>query len=139
VSIFLLAFLAIVEFTNFFYVKLTVQHALEAAGRYMVTGQANVPDPDNPDENLPRCEAIERVFQNLLLGTGAGLQSLTTQVVVDEPPANTDCGGPNDTVMVTAVFQKPFFSGVFRMFDPLFPTSITFSASTTWRNEGYTS
>ena len=135
--LFALVFFGLVEFAHLFYVELTLQQALQATGRYMVTGRADVADPKNPGNNLPRCDAIQEVFKKYLIGTGAGLVSLTPTVIVDVDTPNSDCGGPGDTVKLTAVFQKPFFSGVFRLFAPDFPCSITFSLSTTWKNEGF--
>jgi len=135
--LFLLVFLGLVEFAHLFYVELSLQQALHTTARYMVTGQTNVPDPSDPTKNLPRCAAMMEIFKQQLVGTGAGLVSLTPTVVIDMNQPNSDCGGPDDTVQLTAVFEKPFFSGIFRFFAPGFPSSVTFTLSTMWKNEGY--
>jgi len=122
--IFALVFFAVVEFSHLFYVRLTLQHALREAGRYMVTGRADEPDPDNPGEALPREQAIEAIFDKWLMGTGTGLQDFAMN------PA--DGGGAGETVTLTAAFTKPWFT---ILFDQFSPGGVTFNMSTTWVNE----
>jgi uncharacterized membrane protein (UPF0127 family)/Flp pilus assembly protein TadG len=136
--LFLTAFFAIVEFSHLFYVKLTLQHALKEAGRYMVTGRADMPNEATPDpaDMMPRQQSIEAVFDKWLMGTGAGLQSFTMTCGGD------DCGGGAPTasysepvrVTLTATFTKPFFTPLFTL---IANGPITFSVSTTWVNEPF--
>jgi len=137
--LFFTAFLAIVEFSHLFYVRLTLQHALKEAGRYMVTGRADMPNeatPDNPDDTLPREDSIRAVFEKWLMGTGAGLESFTMTCggVACDGGAPTESYSEPVTVTLTATFTKPFFT-------PLFNTiaggPITFNVSTTWVNEPF--
>jgi Flp pilus assembly protein TadG len=126
--IFLLVFVAVIEFSHLFYVRLTLEHALREAGRFMVTGKSVVDSDGNP---VPRCStsamnAVEQIFQSSLLGTGSGLQSLTVT------PA--DCGGPGQSVTLRAQFTKPFFT---MMFDRIVPGGVPFDLSITWVNEPF--
>ena len=108
-------FFAVIEFSHLFYVRLTLQHALKEAGRFMVTGQGG--------DVGARKKAIQGIFEKWLIGTGAGLQSFAM-----DPP---DGGKAGDTVKLTATFIKPWFTG----FIPAGP--ITFSLSNTWKNEPF--
>ncbi len=129
--IFALVFFAVVEFSHLFYVKLALRHALQESGRYMVTGQGR--DPNDPQA---RCNAIDDKFKEWLIGTGAGLQGpLTYEIIVDEPGSSeSPCGGPRDTVRVTAQFIKPWFT---ILFDQFSPGGITLNVSVTWINEPF--
>jgi Flp pilus assembly protein TadG len=112
---------AIVEFSHLFYVRLTLQHALKEAGRFMVTGQGGDADA--------RKKAIEGIFLNRLIGTGSGLQGPITFTCAGG--CSQPVGGPGQTVTATATFIKPWFTGFFGT------TPITFSVSTTWKNEPF--
>lgn len=127
----MMVFLAVVEFSHLFYVRLTVESALREAGRYMVTGQT---ETDQDGTTLPRVDAIKDVFCKYLTGTGLACPAVGSPGFQIEPD---DGGGPGDVVTVTATFEKPLFSGVFRLFAPSFPQSITLVSSTTWKNEPF--
>lgn len=102
---FVLMFFAVLEYSHYFYTRLTVRHALREAVQYAATGQANIADPQNPDSNLPRTEAIRAVFDRHLKGTsGSNLQEFTLT------PA--DGGAPEETVSLRVRFNKPFFTGL---------------------------
>jgi Flp pilus assembly protein TadG len=131
--LFFVLLFGIVEFSHLFHVKLTLRHALREAGRYMVTGRADVPDPNNPGNNLVRAQAVEAIFHRHLTGTGAGLQGFTMN------PSNG--GGPGDTVTLTATFNKPLFTGFFSSFiggNGGCPTgNVCFTMQVSWVNEPF--
>jgi Flp pilus assembly protein TadG len=129
VLLFFMLFFAIVEFSHLFYTQLTLQHALREAGRYMVTGRADVPDlsTSDPNDKLPRPQSIEAILKQQLIGTGAGLQSIA--MTCGGAACSPAGGGPGDTVKVTVTFTKPWFTGLFG------GNPITFTLSTTWKNE----
>ena len=120
--LFFVAFYAIVEFSHLFYVRLTAQHALDEAARYMSTGQS--PDLSDPGARLAK---IQKVFCNNLVATGIMCPDLT----VNAPKGNV----PGEIVTLTARVNKAFFTGIFRILDGLFPTSVTMTVSTIYQNE----
>src|ERR1044071_460766 len=62
---FFVALYAIIEFSHLFYVRTTLQHALDEAARYMSTGQGqSVEDPN------ARLASIQANFCNRLIATG---------------------------------------------------------------------
>ena len=122
--LFFVAFYAIIEFSHLFYVRVTVQHALDEAARYNSTGQGQV--ADDPGARLA---AIQKVFCNNLVATGVICPTLN----VNAPEGNI----PGKIVTITATVTKPFFSGIFRLLDPLFPTDVTITVSTVYQNEPY--
>ena len=126
--LFLLVFLAIIEFAHVFYVRVTITHALREAGRFMVTGKSAV---DSGGNTVPRCsasaiDAVQEVFESSLIGTGSALESLTVT------PSN--CGGPGERVTLRAQLTKPFFTV---MFDRFYPGGVPFDLSITWVNEPF--
>jgi hypothetical protein len=136
--LFVLVFFAIVEFAHLFYVRLTLQQAIRQAGRYMVTGRADVPNPDDPKKKLPRKESIEAVFNSFLIGTGAGLRDFSMTC------GGVDCdgGAPGATVTLSATFAKPFFTVLLADLLPDIGCGtgkICFTFTMTWVNEPFVS
>lgn len=130
--VFALMFFAVLEYSHFYYTRLTVRHALREAVRYASTGQANIPDPGNPGTNLARPAAIRAVFDKFLKGfSAANLQEFTIT------PA--DGGSSGQTASVTVRFNKPFFT---RLLGKLLPVvagcpanHICFQMNAVWMNE----
>ena len=127
--LFFAAFYAIVEFSHMVYVRVTVQHALDEAGRYVSLGQGQ--SSTNPSA---RIAAVEAAFCGNLIATGLSCPALGTPQFSINPSSG---GGPGEIVTVSTTFTKPFFSGIFRLFDPIFPSGITMTLSTTYQNEPY--
>lgn len=132
--LFFAAFYAIVEFSHLFYVRVTVQHALDEAGRYSSTGQGQ--DADKPDARLA---AIKDRFCKNLTATGLSCSSLSFAVshTTSDGGSASGPGGPDDIVTVSTTFAKPLFSGALRLLAPLFPTSVNMTLSTVYKNEPY--
>ena len=123
--VFFLAFYAIVEFSHLFYVRSTLQHALDEAARYMSTGQGqDSSNPDGPD--AARLAAIQRVFCNNLVATGLGCPTIN----VIAPEGNL----PGKFVTLTVTARKAFFSGFLRVLDL---AGVELTASTIYQNESY--
>src|ERR1041384_3466233 len=94
--LFFVALYAIIEFSHLFYVRTTLQHALDEAARYMSTGQGqSVSDPN------ARFSAIQAKFCNNLIATGIACPTLI---------ATDNGGGPEAIVTVTATANKRFFT-----------------------------
>src|SRR5712692_8281339 len=119
--LFFLAFYAIIEFSHLFYVRSTLQHALDEAARYMSTGQGQV--KDDPGARLA---AIQNVFCKNLVATGIACPGLN----IVAPEGNV----PGEIITITATVRKPFFTGFFGIFDP---TGVMMTVSTIYQNEPY--
>lgn len=135
--LFFAIFMSIVEFSHLLYAKVTLQHALRSAGRYMVTGQ-KVKDASGND--IPRDQLIHTVFCANAIAAGVVCPSLGADFQFEcLPTPGTTCtqagGGPNQTVMVTVNFSKPALMPFFSQFYP--PGGVPFTISTTWRNEPF--
>ena len=127
--LFFLAFYAIIEFSHLFYVRSTLQHALDEAARYMSTGQGQVQgDPS------ARLAEIQTVFCNNLIATG--IQCPPLKVVTSDgnlPMASVD-NSPNQIITITATATKPFFSGFLGF---LAPDGVQLTVSAIYQNEPY--
>jgi len=123
--LFFLAFYAIIEFSHLFYVRSTLQHALDEAARYMSTGQGqDEPNPDGPA--AARLAKIQKVFCNNLVATGIACPTLN----IIAPDGNI----PGKIVRITATATKPFFSGFLGF---LAPTGVAMTVGTIYQNEPY--
>lgn len=133
--IFFALFTAIVEFSHLLYAKVTLQHALRTAGRYMVTGNTGM----NNGNPIPRDQMIHDTFCNNLIAAGIPcpvLDSSNFQFTCIEPAA-APCngGGPTSTVMVTVRVSKPT---LFPFFSRFFPAGgVPIQITTTWKNEPF--
>jgi Flp pilus assembly protein TadG len=123
--------MSIVEFSYMFYTRITLQHALSEAGRYMITGQGM--DLTHTDPNA-RLQAVENRFCNNLVATGISCTDVASHMTVT---CNGGCtapaGGPSQTVTLTATYSRTWFTGMFKYLLP--PLNLT--ANTTWKNEPY--
>ena len=135
--IFFTIFMSIVEFSHLLYAKVTLQHALRSAGRYMVTGQTQ---KDGNGNNIPRDQMVHTVFCANVIAAGVVCPSLGSDFqFVCLPTPGTACtqpgGGANQTVMVTVNLAKPALMPFFSQFYPA--GGVPFTLSTTWRNEPF--
>jgi Flp pilus assembly protein TadG len=133
--IFMTVLYGIIEFSHLVYTKVTLQNALRAAGRYMVTGQ-KAQDSDGND--IPRDQLIHTVFCNHLIAVGitcpSGSSFQFTCIAGSGCPPG---GGPEQTVMVTVNLSKPALIPFFSQFFP--SGGVPFQLHTTWKNEPYSS
>jgi Flp pilus assembly protein TadG len=132
--LFFAMFMAIVEFSHLLYSKVTLQHSLRTAGRYMITGRTGS-DGNNPS---PRDQMIHNVFCANLIAAGIrcpALGSSNFQIACLGGPCAQAGGGPNQTVMVTVNVAKPTLMPYFSQFFPR--GGVPFQLSTTWRNEPF--
>jgi Flp pilus assembly protein TadG len=131
---FFMLIFAIVEFSHLFYTRLTLQHALSEAGRFMITGQGI--DISGKDPNA-RLTIIKNKFCEKLIGTGLSCADLDSHLSVDCPGGCTQpAGGAGQTVTVSVRFEKHWFTALFNNISGG-PVSLT--VSTTWKNEPYLS
>jgi Flp pilus assembly protein TadG len=140
--IFLAFFLAIVEFSHLLYAKVTLQHALRTAGRYMITGRTQMNQQGNP---LPRDQVIHDLFCTNVIAAGVQCPALGSgNFTFACLPTGTACteggGGPNQTVLVTVNVQKPTLMPFFSQFFPVDANGVrgvSLQLSTTWKNEPF--
>jgi hypothetical protein len=138
--IFFTLFMGIVEFSHLLYTKVTLQHALRTAGRYMITGRTQ---KDGGGNDLPRDQVIHKVFCTNAIATGVPCPTLGAPNFIfkcPELPSPSNCpvpgGGPDQTVVVTVNLRKPPLMPFFGQFLPA--GGVPFTLSTTWKNEPYT-
>ena len=136
--IFLSFFFAIVEFSHLIYAKVTLQHALRTAGRYMITGNTGTTGGGIP---IPRDQMIHDVFCANVIAAGVRCPDLDNVnfKFVCLPTPGTTCsapgGGPDQTVMVSVKVWKPTLMPFFSRFFP--SGGVPLQLSTTWRNEPF--
>jgi TadE-like protein len=132
--LFFTMFMAVVEFSHLLYTKLTLQHALRSAGRYMVTGRTG---QDSEGKNIPRDQMIHDVFCANIIATGVQCPHLGSnfEFVCLGSACTAPGGGPEQVVMVTVTLSKPPLIPFGSQFLPAggFP----FQLSTTWKNEPF--
>jgi Flp pilus assembly protein TadG len=132
--LFFAMFMAIVEFSHLLYSKVTLQHALRTAGRYMITGKTEA----NGGTPIPRDQMIHQVFCANLLAVGIqcpALGSSNFQFACLGAPCSQAGGGPDQTVMVTVNVAKPTMMPYFSKFFPA--GGVPLQLSTTWKNEPF--
>jgi Flp pilus assembly protein TadG len=136
--IFFTLFMGIVEFSHLLYTKVTLQHALRTAGRYMVTGRTG---QDGDGNNIPRDQMIHDVFCANVIATGLQCPNVNTEnfkfdcLPTPVTPCSQPGGGPEQTVLVTVKLNKPAMMPFASQF---FPTGgVPFVLSTTWKNEPF--
>ena len=132
--LFFTLFMAIVEFSHLLYTKVTLQHALRTAGRYMITGRTG---QDGSGNNIPRDQMIHDVFCANVIATGLPCPSLGAafQFTCIGAACTAPGGGPDQTVLVTVNLRKPAMTPFGSQFFP--SGGVPFVLSTTWKNEPY--
>src|SRR3989304_9337969 len=118
--IFFTIFMSIVEFSHWLYAKVTLQHALRTAGRYMVTGQTQ---KDGDGNDIPRDQMVHTVFCANVIAAGVVCPSLGSDFQFEcLPTPDTACtkpgGGPHQTGLVTRNLAKPAMMPFFSQFYP---------------------
>jgi Flp pilus assembly protein TadG len=135
--IFFAFFMAIVEFSHLLYAKVTLQHALRTAGRYMITGNTGT----SGGTPIPRDQMIHDVFCANVIAAGVQCPNLGTSnfTFTCLPTPGTTCsqagGGPEQTVMVTVNISKPTLIPFFSQFFP--SGGVPIQISSTWKNEPF--
>jgi Flp pilus assembly protein TadG len=135
--LFFAIFMAIVEFSHLLYAKVTVQHALRTAGRYMITGQTT---KDANGVDIPRDKKVHDVFCANMTAAGVMCPDLAQfHFKCPELPLPSICttagGAAGQTVVVTVTVYKP---AMFPFFSNFFPAGgVPLDLSTTWKNEPF--
>jgi hypothetical protein len=104
----------------------------------MVTGRTGT---DGSGNSIPRDQMIHDVFCANVIATGLACPAVNTANFFFKCPNNlAECtapgGGPNQTVIVTVVMNKPAMMPFFAQFYPV--GGVQFTLHTTWKNEPFT-
>lgn len=132
--IFFALFMAIVEFSHLLYAKVTLQHALRTAGRYMITGRTEMNKQGDP---LPRDQVIHDVFCANVIAAGVQCPPLGPNFTFTclDGTCTAPGGGSEQTVLVTVKLSKPTLMPFFSRYFP--SGGVPLQLSTTWKNEPY--
>lgn len=95
VPVFLLLVCAVVDFGHVMYMQMTVQHAVQEAGRFAVTGTCS-PDPNNASSNLSRVNSIIQMAKQQAPGV-----DFTSISISSAQGGSGNPGGPLDIVTIS--------------------------------------
>ncbi|HEY7165330.1 MAG TPA: TadE family protein [Candidatus Binatia bacterium] len=125
-----------VEFSHLLYTKVTLQHALRSAGRYMVTGQTST---DAQGNSVARADTIHNVFCANVIATGLQCPDLGPNFTFTciGAPCSEPAGGPEQTVIARVTLFKPAMMPFFSQFFP--SGGVRFDITSTWKNEPFKS
>jgi len=129
---FLLVF-GITDFGRLFFTQETLQFALREAGRYAVTGQHQLIDPQNPAAGTySRVQSIRNVAQQYAVG----LLSDPSAIQISSGSTTNYAGGPNETVIVSLTTDLKLITPIIgNFFGP--NGDYKFTVSTTFKNEPF--
>ena len=126
---FFLLFFAVFDFSRLFYVEMTLQNAVRAAGRYASTGN-HLPDPQHKGQNLSRVNSIIQVAQQNAIGLSvAGIQ------ISSLAGGNGSAGGPEDTVTVSLTTNLQLMTPIVAQFFK--NGAYKFTVSVSFKNEPF--
>lgn len=128
VMFFMLVF-AVIDFGRLFFIQMTVQNAVQQAGRFAATGN-HLPDPNNPGNKLPRVDSIIATIQQAVVG--ANITGISISSLKGGPGS---AGGPGDTVTVSVTTDVDLMTPLIA---PFFPNGIFgFTSSVSFKNEPF--
>lgn len=120
----LMIFFSIIEFSLYFYTRVSLRHVVREAARYTVTGNVLI---DSAGKALSKAQAVE-----YLIRTGTPGYQLGPSSIVLTPG---DGGGPGDIVKVAVSYD---YTAKLPPFKLLFPNGrLTIAISTVMKNELY--
>ena len=130
-ALFIFLVFAVFDFGHLFFVKMSVQNALQEAARYGSTGN-HLPDPKNPGSYLSRVTSIVNTLQNDAMGV-----QISNIQISSLSGGSGSGGGPGDMLTVSATVNMPLMTPPIAA---MFPNGqYTFNASITVKNEPFPS
>jgi len=129
VLLFFLLIFGVLDFGRLFFVQMSVQNAVQQAGRFAVTGN-HLPDPNNPGQNLSRVNSIIATAQNAAVGA-----TITNVQVSSLKGGAGSAGGPGDTVTVSVTTSLQLVTPLIAQFFP--GGTYTFTSSVSFKNEPF--
>ena len=120
----LLVFFSIIEFSLYFYTRVSLRHVVREAARFTVTGNVLT---DSTGKALSKAQAVAYIIRTKTAGYQIGSSNITLT------PANG--GGPGDVVTVSVNYD---YTAKLPPFKLLFPKGrLTIALSTVMKNELY--
>jgi len=129
VLLFFLLIFGVIDFGRLFFVQMSIQNAVQQAGRYAVTGN-HLPDPNNPGNNLSRVDSIIKTAQDAAVGA-----TITNVQVSSLKGGAGSAGGPGDTVTVTVTTSLQLMTPLIAQFFP--GGTYTFNSTVSYKNEPF--
>lgn len=127
VPVFFMLVFAIVDFGHLFYLEMTLQNAVQDAGRFAATGN-HLKDANN--NTLSRVNSIIQTAQQAAPGIDFSSINISSQY-----GGKGSAGGPGDIVTVSFATVKQFFTPLIGKF---FPGGVyNFTVSVTFKNEPF--
>lgn len=128
-SLFIFLVFAVFDFGHLFFVKMSVQNAIQEAARYGSTGN-HLPDPKNPGSYLSRVTSIVDTLQKGAMGV-----QISNVQVSSFGGGSGSGGGPGDLLTVSATVNMPLVTPPIAV---MFPNGqYRFNASITVKNEPF--
>jgi hypothetical protein len=115
--LFLLVVFAVMDFSYFFYVKLTLQNAVRQAGRYAITGQAM--------SGASRYNSILQTVENYSLGIAPAAEI----TICSASGGCGTAGGPSEAITITIAHPYKFITPSIAAFFKNGSYTITVSSS----------
>ena len=122
-TVFLLMVFAVIDFSYFYFTKLTLQNAVRQAGRYAITGQAMT--------SKTRYASILQTVEN----SSMGFATNSNTTICSALGGCSSGGGPGDTITITVTYQYKFLTPFVAVF--FTNGAYTFSVSSTFKNEPF--
>jgi len=129
VLLFFLLVFGVIDFGRLFFVQMSIQNAVQQAGRFAITGN-HLPDPNNPGQNLSRVASIVKTAQDAAVGA-----TITNVQVSSIQGGAGSAGGPGDTVTVTVTTSLALITPLVAQFFP--GGTYTFDSSVSYKNEPF--
>lgn len=129
VIIFFLFVFAVLDFGRLFFVQMSMQNAVQEAGRFASTGN-HLPDPKNPGQSLTRVNSIIAVAQQAAMGA-----NMSNIQVSSLNGGAGSAGGPGDTVTVAVTTNLKLICPAIAAFFP--NGTYQFTSSVTFKNEPF--
>jgi Flp pilus assembly protein TadG len=133
----------VIDFSWALFNQMNAQDAVREAGRFAATGNHLTDSNNNP---ISRTASIIRILDQLAIGSGASIQSVTISSVYNGSvtysqgtgtySGSGNAGGPSDTVTITATCAAPMLT---TFIGQLFGSDqrYHFTASSTFKNEPF--
>jgi hypothetical protein len=120
----LMLFFSIIEFSLFFYTRVSLRHLVRESARFAVTGNVLTDSTGTP---LSRVQSVEK----MILAGAAGIELAPSNITIT--PA--DGGGPGDVVRIAVHYDYTAKLPPFRI---LFPNGrVNINVATVTKNESY--
>jgi Flp pilus assembly protein TadG len=127
--LFMFLVFGVFDFGHLFFVKMTVQNAVQEAARFASTGN-HLPDPEQSGQDLSRVDSIIATLQQHALGADI------TNIQISSLNGGTgSAGGPGDMMTITVTASTPLLTPLIAR---LFPQGrYAFTTSVTIKNEPF--